>query len=196
VTTAAVVQVVTADTDWPAIVTGAVGAVGIVLTFLQGRYSLRAQSADLRASLDAATQNLRISIAADDARARQADRRQLYVHCQVALSALRVAAVRVRAEQAYGPARDGVAMDAFTQADLAAREAVWPVVISGSPEVAELASRLLASVSSALADPAQDEGFRQAQSALIGAMQADLATPGGGGGAAGDRPAATASAGS
>lgn len=181
------VQVITVGTDWPAIVTGAVGAVGIVLTFLQGRYSLRAQSEDLRAS-----------IAAEDTRARQADLRQLYVQCQVALSALRVAAVRMRAEQADGPTRDGAAMDAFTQADLAARAAIWPVVISGSSEVAELAERFLASVSGALADPARDEAFRQAQDALISAMRAEVAVPALAvvGAGPGGRPPAAASAGS
>jgi hypothetical protein len=179
VTGAAEVQVVTAGTDWPAIVTGVVGLVGIVLAHLQGRYSQRRQAEDVQATLDAATQDLRMSITAEDARARLADRRKIYVHCLVELSALRAAAVRVRAEQGHGAAHAAAAMDAFRQAVLAAHEAVWPVVISGSPEVAKLAGQFVASVSNAL-DPGQDAAFRQAQNALIRAMRADLSAPAGG----------------
>jgi len=86
----AVVQVVTAGPDWPAIVagisTGVVGLAGIAGTLWQGKRSTEAASKDLKASLDATADNLKLGIQAENERARLAEKRKVYANYHGAIS--------------------------------------------------------------------------------------------------------------
>jgi hypothetical protein len=76
--------------DWGIVlsgaITGVVGLAGIVGTAGQGKRSREAQTADLRASLDATAGNLKLGIDAENARARQAEKRRVYAKYLAALS--------------------------------------------------------------------------------------------------------------
>jgi hypothetical protein len=71
---------------WETLITGVVGLAGIGGTLWQGKRSREAQTADLKASLDATTENLRLNIKAEDERVRIAEKRRIYSE---ALSAFR-----------------------------------------------------------------------------------------------------------
>src|SRR5215471_18310757 len=82
-------EVVTVGPDWPAIAagitTGVVGLAGIGGTLWQGKRSREAQTADLKASLDATADNLKVGINAENERARLAEKRRIYARCTTAL---------------------------------------------------------------------------------------------------------------
>lgn len=166
-----IVEVVTSGTDWPAVVTtGAVGVAGMVFAYVQGGRARRAQSEDVQASLSAAA-----------GQAALADKREVYARCQTRLMAVRAVAVRVRIEHAGDDvsARAGSpAENTYQQAYLAASESVWIVALSGSENVGNLAWQVLACVDAARTDPGQDQAFRDAQTALLVAMRAELGSAG------------------
>src|SRR5262245_31553900 len=90
---AAAVPVVTVS-DWPAIVTGivigVVGLAGIAAVYWQGK----------RAA-EAASENLRRSIDAENERAQLAEKRRIYAACQAAFTAMRIESITHRV--AYQP---------------------------------------------------------------------------------------------
>lgn len=95
-----IVQVVTAGTDWAAIVAAIVTAVaavaGIWGTAWQAKRGRAAASADLDKSLNKTTENLRLTFSVENDQAKIAEKRRIYAQCQAAFSALIQAAVRQR----------------------------------------------------------------------------------------------------
>jgi hypothetical protein len=86
------VSVYTTGTDWGAIaaaVATAVAAIaGIWGTSRQARIARQSASADLKKSIDAAAENIRIASEVEDRRARLAEKRQAYAACQAAFTAV------------------------------------------------------------------------------------------------------------
>ncbi len=86
------VQVVTAGTDWPAIiaaiVTGLAAVIGIAGTAWQAGRARQAASADLKTSMQATTENLGASIEAEDRRALRSQKILVYSEFQSALDSL------------------------------------------------------------------------------------------------------------
>jgi hypothetical protein len=81
---------------WDVLVTGAVGIAGIGGTLWQGKRAREAQTADLKASLDATTEHLKLGINTENARIRQADKRRIYATYLATVRDLITAAVRER----------------------------------------------------------------------------------------------------
>jgi len=73
---------------WETLITGVVGLAGIGGTLWQGKRSREAQTADLKASLDAATDNLKLSISTEDRRNRRTEKRQIYAACLASINAV------------------------------------------------------------------------------------------------------------
>jgi hypothetical protein len=73
---------------WETLITGAVGLAGIGGTLWQGKRSREAQSADLKVSVDATAENLKLSIAAETERAYVVDKRRIYAAYHAALHTL------------------------------------------------------------------------------------------------------------
>jgi hypothetical protein len=73
-----IIDVYTSGTDWPTIVTGAVGIAGIAATYLQSRSARRAAATDLTTSLSATASNLATTITAEARRAEWATKRTVY----------------------------------------------------------------------------------------------------------------------
>jgi hypothetical protein len=90
---------------WGTLVTGAVGLAGIAGTAWQSKRSREAQSKDLRASIDAAAGNLRLSITTEDDRANKAEKRRIYARCLAALNAGLNAALEPASKSDYTPIR-------------------------------------------------------------------------------------------
>ncbi len=76
--TVPVIDVTTTGVNWPSIVTGIVGVVGIGATFIQSKSARKAATADLRKSLDAAADKLRDSLRADDSRVLRSEKLRVY----------------------------------------------------------------------------------------------------------------------
>jgi len=70
---------------WPTLITGAVGAAGILGTILAARMAAATETA-----------NLRLSINAENDRGRRADKRQVYAACQASFSSIVRAAAMER----------------------------------------------------------------------------------------------------
>jgi hypothetical protein len=87
-------------TDWvsfvPSVVTGIVGLAGIGGATWQAKRSREAAAADLRGSLDAAAENLRLGIIADGERARLVERRRIYAEYLAAVNLNILAVTRLR----------------------------------------------------------------------------------------------------
>jgi hypothetical protein len=71
-----------------ATVTGAVGIAGIAGTLWQEKKARESQSRDLKLSIDSAAENLRMSLKAEDARAKIAEKRRIYARCAAAIDDL------------------------------------------------------------------------------------------------------------
>src|SRR5215831_12651113 len=176
---AAAVPVVTVS-DWPAIVTGIVIGVvalaGIAATYWQGKRATQA-----------ASENLRNSIDAENERARLAEKRRIYAACQAAFTAMRIESITHRV--AHQPPPDQAQRDA---AELALNQVQRVILIATSEllliapeEVKKLAEDLtdsyLSYVTATLRGASLDEPTGPAahmQSQLYDAMRADLAESG------------------
>src|SRR5215470_453593 len=90
---AAAVPVVTVS-DWPAIVTG-IALAGIAATYWQGKRATQA-----------ASENLRNSIDAENERARLAEKRRIYAACQAAFTAMRIESITHRVAYQPPPSQD------------------------------------------------------------------------------------------
>lgn len=116
----------------PAAITGAVGIAGIGGALLSARITSKS-----------AAENLRTSIAAEDARANLAEKRRIYANCLGALTAFLTAEIRKQ----NAPCRQSDrANQAYTPALLATSSAVWEVILITSIEVANQTARVFDAV--------------------------------------------------
>lgn len=85
-----VIHVITSGVDWPAvgaaIATVIAAVVGIAGTAMQAQRGRITASEDLKESLDAATRNLKLSISAENDRARRDEKRQAYIDFQARMN--------------------------------------------------------------------------------------------------------------
>jgi hypothetical protein len=148
--TSPTIQIVTVGTDWPAIVsavvTGTAAIAGIGGTAWQAARGRQAsledrQSAsdDLKRSLDQTATNLRISNAAEEQRAIQAEKIRIYSAFQGAVDA--VIAVAGQSEQQAGE---------FSQARLAMLKATAEVALVAPKKIGDLADKVARSVNSSI----------------------------------------------
>jgi hypothetical protein len=175
---AAAVPVVTVS-DWPAIVTGIVIGVvalaGIAATYWQGKRATQA-----------ASENLRNSVDAENERARLAEKRRIYAACQAAFTAMRIESITHRV--AYQPPPSQDQRDAAELALNQARHAMLHVtseLLLIAPEglrkiAADLTDSYLGYITAtvrgaSLAEPTEPAG--QLQNQLYDAMRADLGEP-------------------
>jgi len=171
----AAAQVVTVS-DWPVIATGivigVVGLAGIVATYWQGK----------RAA-EAASENLRSSIDAENERTRLAEKRRIYAACQAAFTAMRIESITHRV--AYQPPSNQRQRDAaelaLNQARRAMLKATGELLLIAPTGVRKIAADLTDSYLSyitatvrgaSLDEPTEPAGHMQNQ--LYGAMRADL----------------------
>lgn len=177
--TAPVVQVVASGTDWPAVTSGVaagvVGLAGIMATYMQSKRSQRAQSDDLRATLEATSTNLRMSIGADNERSELSARRQLYAQC---MGALVVAADSARLAKAHSKDPLDSFADSYNRALISALSAMYEVIVGAPVTIGDLASEALSSLMdlrSGVKD--SDAKYVSAQVDLLAAMRQDLGEP-------------------
>jgi hypothetical protein len=169
------VEVITAGTDWPAIVaaavTGVAAVAGIAGTATQAARARKAASADLAASLKAAACNLERSNSAESRRAIQAEKIKIYSEFQGAVDAL--IAVAGQSKQQEGE---------FSKAHSEMLKAAAEVVLVAPKEIGDLTDKIMHSVS----DNIGPAGFRsnvdpqgtidRNRKELYKEMKADLAT--------------------
>lgn len=175
---AAAVPVVTVS-DWPAIVTGivigVVGLAGILATYWQGK----------RAA-EAASENLRSSIDAENERARVVEKRRIYAACQAAFAAMRIESITHRV--AYQPPasqrqRDAaeLALNQVRRAMLNATGELLLIAPMGARKIAaDLTDSYLSYITATVRGASLDEPTEPAgrmQNQLYDAMRADLGEP-------------------
>lgn len=172
---AAAVQSVSVS-DWPAIiagvVTGVVGLAGIVATYWQGKRATEAASENYRRSIDAQDEHVRL-----------AEKRKIYAACQAAFTAMRIESITHRV--AYQPPADQAQRDA---AELALNQ-VQHRMLNATSELlliapkgvrklaADLADSYVSYVTATMRGASLDEPTDPAtpmQSQLYEAMRADL----------------------
>lgn len=176
---AAAMQAVSVS-DWPAIitgvVTGVVGLAGIVATYWQGK----------RAT-EAASENCRRSIDAQDEHARLAEKRRVYAACQAAFTAMRIESITHRV--AYQPPADQAQRDAaelaLNQVQRGMLNATSELLLIAPKGVRKIAADLVDSyvsyITATVRGASLDEPTGPAahvQNQLYDAMRADLAEPG------------------
>lgn len=176
---AAAVQSVSVS-DWPAIiagvVTGVVGLAGIVATYWQGKRATEAASENYRRSIDAQDEHVRL-----------AEKRKIYAACQAAFTAMRIESITHRV--AYQPPADQAQRDAaelaLSQAQRAMLNATSELLLIAPEGVrkiaADLADSYVSYTSATVRGASLDEPTGPAahmQSQLYDAMRADLAEPG------------------
>jgi hypothetical protein len=129
------VQVITAPTDWPAIVsaslTGVAAVVGIAVTARQANKARDAASRDLELNLKEQANQLKNNIAAEDRRAIQAQKMRIYSAFQGAVDD--IMAVAERNEQHEGE---------FSKAYSAMVNAAAEVVLVAPEEIGVLTQRI------------------------------------------------------
>ena len=187
-----VVHVVTSGgVDWAAVVAplaaAAAGAVGVFATARQARQDREAQNADvernrqtqskdLTRSIDAAADNLRLTIGAEDARADRAEKRRVYAKCMATFTAAIEATVRAGT---YGDLEPPIEAEGeLVSAQFAASAASWEVSLIAPRSLASLISD--AGISLLDFEPGANSGdVIRTQMALLSAMRADLGLPDG-----------------
>jgi hypothetical protein len=173
--TSPVIQVVTVGVDWPAIaaagatVIAAVG--GIWGTSRQARRAREATNEDLKKSLAAATENLRLTISAEDDRARRTEKRQIYA---TYLSSFNSIIVKLREDKSViqGPA----SYDELNQQLAVLLSATMEVALVAPRSVAEPAQVCASQVASRVNKIRKGELTKDPTGIddLIKAMRADL----------------------
>lgn len=158
--------------DWGSVIagaiTGVVGVAGIIGTAWQGKRSREAQSTDLRASIDAAAENLRHSISVEDDRTKLADKSRIYAQC---LATLWEAVEAWLIHNASSGGERAITELKTARALTVAANAAYSVRLIGPPDVSRLAGKALTSVR-------DRDSFPGAFNALLFAMRADLGVPG------------------
>jgi hypothetical protein len=162
------VEVVTAGTDWPAIiaaiVTGLAAIIGIAGTAWQAGRARQAATTDLKTSIDAAAANLRASNRAEDIRTQQAEKARLYSEFQGAIdTALIIGAERNEREDVATVYRSAAAVT------LMANENIRTLVRYLAEEIIKARNALLSSGS-------VPDKFRIKRDELYDLMRADLGT--------------------
>jgi len=145
-----------------AISTGVVGLAGIGGTLWQGKRSREAQTAGIKASLDATADNLKVGIDAENERARLAEKRRIYASYSATIF------------HAYAIAtqKPGVAVKEKAETMLAAIEAISQLELIAPDAVTGLArDALLTITGSEEVDNAQ---FNTLRPLMSRAMRADL----------------------
>jgi hypothetical protein len=163
---------------WETLITGAVGLAGIGGTLWQGKRSREAQSSDLKASLDATTENLRLGIRAENGRARLADKRRIYAGYNAAIHGLDVLVSMAPSEASESWVSD------HNQAVTTILDATAEVTLIAPRPITILAGRLANAMIEYTLD-IRDTGEVQRPSNLdamrtdiLNAMVADLGEPG------------------
>ena len=175
---APVVQVVTSGVDWPAIAaaiaTGVVGIAGIVGTSWQGKRAREGQSKDLRASIDAAAENLKLSIGAETERARLTEKRRIYAQCLGAFGGLMAAATKSDLYREMDPLNQesDIAQNEHAVALIAAHDALSQLQLIAPTPVQDRASKFMGSLL-----VVGERGDSEARKQLLMAMRADLGEP-------------------
>jgi hypothetical protein len=169
------VQVITAPTDWPAvisaIVTGVAAAGGILGGAWQAARARRDATADLKRSLDASATNLEKGISAEDKRAMREQKMRIYAAFQGTVDTVIDAA--------------GQRPDELGQAQAAMHKALAEVVLVAPTAVGDLAGTVSESAISSTkknVDPhgaiARNRDMNRFRDQLYQAMRADLGTDG------------------
>jgi hypothetical protein len=128
--------------DWAIVITGVVGLAGIGGTLLSAGMASKS-----------ASENLRISISAEDARAKLAEKRRIYASCLAALMAYAAAIGDVTRGTELPPEQLAGLQEASNRARVTASTATWEVFLIGHMEVTGLASHALMDLLDAESDP-------------------------------------------
>jgi hypothetical protein len=169
---------------WETLITGAVGLAGIGGTLWQGKRSREAQTADLKASLDATAENLKAGIKAENERARLAEKRLIYADCLTAFVEMMPATAGYRVEFSAAD-HDAEKLQAAESRLGKARDAMYRalslVEVGGSDEVAKLAQestdafmKYVFATRTGESSDADADKIRDAMANLRQAMRADL----------------------
>jgi hypothetical protein len=146
--------------DWAILVTGVVGIAGIGGTLLSAKMTSKS-----------AAENLRTSIAAEDARAKLAEKRRIYANCMAALTACASATDNTERGTDLPPAQFAELLEELSRTRQAAMNATYEVQLIGPIEVARLTNRAIR----ALLDSAAQAGdIAEAVAKLTRAMRRDL----------------------
>ena len=150
-----VVQVVTTGTDWPAVWAaisgGVVGLAGIIFAWRQSR----------------------MTISAEDARAKLAEKRRIYANCLTAINTYLYAAGALAGGTELPPAEHAGLEQEADRARTAALNTTSEVYLVGTAEVTRLANRTLSLVMSAETGTSVEEPVTVFVE-LTGAMRRDL----------------------
>jgi hypothetical protein len=162
------VEVVTAGTDWAAIVaaivTGLAAIIGIAGTAWQAGRARQAATADLKTSIDAATINLRASNRTEDRRAERSEKMRLYSEFQGAIdTALVVAGERNLSEDIAAVYRSAAAVTLIANDDIRTL-------------VGYLAEEIIRGRNALFSSGLVPDKFRNKRDELYELMRADLGT--------------------
>jgi len=181
-----VVQVVTSGVDWSAIAAAAATAIaavaGIWGTSLSAKRGREQASNDLRASLDAAAENLLNGINAENERMRRADKRKVYAGFQTAMNKFIVSTSHL---ESYGSeADDRVHTDMISdlaEAFTTVRNGLSELMLTGPKNIRDLAENAVSilqsySLAVEMGDQSEDKSseFLRLRDHLYEAMRADL----------------------
>jgi hypothetical protein len=159
---------------WGTLATAALGLAGIIGTAWQGKRSREAQSVDLRASIDAAAENLRLSITTEDDRANKAEKRRIYARHLAACADVWM----TRAKWDTAIAIDSAALISEYVSGVATMVAAASEVRLIAPdEVGRLAYKITAAMPSYVRATSAPDSFDELREQLIAAMRADLGEP-------------------
>jgi hypothetical protein len=170
---------------WGYVSTGVVGLAGIFGTLWQGKRSREAQTADLKKSLDAATENLKLGIDADNRRSREAEKRRVYAQCLASYDDVLAAAMKLKSSFSMSdPALIEATAARLDQASVAMNRAKSEVRLITSKKTYFLADDLAVRLMSYVTETQKGESLKvpsheiaAIRTDLILAMRADLGEP-------------------
>jgi hypothetical protein len=167
--------------DWSSVVsvaiTGVVGIAGVAGTLWQGKRSREAQTRDLKRSLDAATENVKLGVAAETTRAHLTEKRRTYVGCLASFGRLTDTMAKLTAfTDEDGNVSEALASE-LSSSLAATINALTELQLIAPADVRQLAVR--AQIILRDHDDSEEHGdkFRQARAELVRAMRADLGEP-------------------
>lgn len=181
---APIIDVFTGGIDWAgvasAIAAGVVGIGGIVGTYKQAKKDREKSSVDLKASLNAANENLLTGISAEDRRAEVAEKRRIYAACQAAFIGMISPVLRQRRVMIQGSDFEGsLAIVAQPRDTMTA--AVSEIRLVAPIDIGNLASAIQAAYLNFIDDtrmgvgmPDDGSPMAELQEELYALMRADL----------------------